>query len=100
MALPLTGLQLAQKQFEAENGIQTVDPDSIYKYDHQYAELIREQSPWKKDFHYFKRCKISAVALIKMVGFCCVCLEEVCWRSQFLQVMHARSGGNIEVSPP
>ena len=40
--------------------------------------MIRQQKPWKQDIHYFKKCKISAVALIKMV-------------------MHARSGGNLEV---
>eukprot|EP00008_Paramoeba_atlantica_P010742 CAMPEP_0201480590 /NCGR_PEP_ID=MMETSP0151_2-20130828/5045_1 /ASSEMBLY_ACC=CAM_ASM_000257 /TAXON_ID=200890 /ORGANISM="Paramoeba atlantica, Strain 621/1 / CCAP 1560/9" /LENGTH=336 /DNA_ID=CAMNT_0047862493 /DNA_START=113 /DNA_END=1123 /DNA_ORIENTATION=+ len=69
---------MALKQFEVENKIEVVDPDSIYKYDHQYDQMIRQQKPWKKDFHYFKKCKISAVALIKMV-------------------MHARSGGNLEI---
>ena len=34
--------------------------------------------PWKKDPDHFKKVKISAVALIKMV-------------------MHAKSGGDIEV---
>eukprot|EP00211_Chloroparvula_japonica_P007600 CAMPEP_0119120902 /NCGR_PEP_ID=MMETSP1310-20130426/1754_1 /TAXON_ID=464262 /ORGANISM="Genus nov. species nov., Strain RCC2339" /LENGTH=342 /DNA_ID=CAMNT_0007110419 /DNA_START=72 /DNA_END=1100 /DNA_ORIENTATION=+ len=66
------------RQFEVENNIQTVDADSIYRIDETYEEMIREQKPWKKDFHYFKKTKISAVALIKMV-------------------MHARSGGDLEV---
>ena len=60
---------MALKQFEVENKIEVVDPDSIYKYDHQYDQMIRQQKPWKKDFHYFKKCKISAVALIKVSSF-------------------------------
>lgn len=40
--------------------------------------LLQQQKPWTKDPHYFKRVKISALALLKMV-------------------VHARSGGNIEV---
>ena len=39
---------------------------------------IADAKPWKKDFHHFKNIRISAVALLKMV-------------------MHARSGGSIEV---
>lgn len=41
-------------------------------------DLIARQRPWKQDPHFFKHCKISAVALIKMV-------------------MHAKSGGDIEI---
>lgn len=39
---------------------------------------LGEAKPWKKDYNYFKKVRISAVALLKMV-------------------MHARSGGSIEV---
>ena len=39
---------------------------------------LSEAKPWKKDPNYFKKVRISAVALLKMV-------------------MHARSGGSIEV---
>jgi len=68
----------AQKQFEAENNIQTVDPDHIYTYDQKTQSQIIQSRPWTKDPHYFKNVKISALALLKMA-------------------MHARSGGTIEV---
>jgi COP9 signalosome complex subunit 5 len=57
-----------------------VDParDSLYSYDSAGQKSINEARPWKKDPHYFKNVCISAVALLKMV-------------------MHARSGGSIEV---
>eukprot|EP00009_Paramoeba_aestuarina_P008949 CAMPEP_0201508422 /NCGR_PEP_ID=MMETSP0161_2-20130828/1801_1 /ASSEMBLY_ACC=CAM_ASM_000251 /TAXON_ID=180227 /ORGANISM="Neoparamoeba aestuarina, Strain SoJaBio B1-5/56/2" /LENGTH=281 /DNA_ID=CAMNT_0047903087 /DNA_START=128 /DNA_END=970 /DNA_ORIENTATION=- len=71
-------MDTARKQFEAENKIQVVDADAIYVYDQEYANRIRREKPWKADVHYFKKCKISAVALIKMV-------------------MHARAGGSLEV---
>jgi len=41
-------------------------------------DLIGNQRPWKRDPHFFKHCKISAVALIKMV-------------------MHAKSGDDLEI---
>lgn len=41
-------------------------------------DLVANKRPWKKDPHHFKHCKITAVALIKMV-------------------MHAKAGGDIEV---
>ena len=41
-------------------------------------DLIANKRPWKKDPHFFKHCKISAVALIKMV-------------------MHAKAGDDMEV---
>lgn len=70
----------AQKNWELENNIQTVDPanDKIYFYDAAQDKEVVAQKPWKNDPHYFKHVKISAIALIKMV-------------------MHARSGGNIEI---
>jgi len=37
-----------------------------------------DSRPWEKDGQFFKKVKISALALLKMV-------------------MHAKSGGNIEV---
>lgn len=42
------------------------------------AARNHKRRSWTKDHHYFKYCKISALALLKMV-------------------MHARSGGNLEV---
>ena len=41
-------------------------------------ELISKKRPWKNDPNHFKHCKISAVALIKMV-------------------MHAKAGDDMEV---
>ncbi|KAF9997483.1 COP9 signalosome complex subunit 5 [Modicella reniformis] len=70
----------ARKNFEFMNNIRSVNPetDQIYHYDEAEQKRILNESPWKKDPHYFTHVKISAVALIKMV-------------------MHARSGGSIEV---
>jgi len=41
--------------------------DEIYRYDPEANKVILREQPWTKDPHYFKTCKISAVALIKMV---------------------------------
>ncbi|KAF9953982.1 proteasome regulatory particle subunit RPN11 [Mortierella alpina] len=70
----------ARKNFEFINNIKSVNPelDHIYHFDEAEQKRILNESPWKKDPHYFTDIKISAVALIKMV-------------------MHARSGGSIEV---
>ncbi|CAO3672263.1 unnamed protein product [Rhizopus stolonifer] len=72
--------ETAQKNWELENNIITVDPieDKIYFYDAEQDKQNVAQRPWKIDPNHFKRVKISAIALIKMV-------------------MHARSGGNIEI---
>ncbi|CDS11961.1 Putative COP9 signalosome complex subunit 5a [Lichtheimia ramosa] len=72
--------ETARKNWELENNITTVDPtqDQIYYYDAQKNKEALEQRPWKTNPNHYKHVKISAIALIKMV-------------------MHARSGGNIEV---
>ncbi|KAK3703905.1 COP9 signalosome catalytic subunit rri1 [Vermiconidia calcicola] len=69
-----------QKSWEIENSVNLVDStrDALYAFDPQANKKITEGRPWKKDPHHFKYVRISAVALIKMV-------------------MHARSGGDIEV---
>jgi len=70
---------MAMKTWEMENEINlTASVDEIFKYDHQGQSDMLAAKPWTKDPHYFKNCKISALALLKMV-------------------MHARSGGNLEV---
>jgi COP9 signalosome complex subunit 5 len=65
---------------EIENVVSLVDPqrDALYGYDSVEQKSIQDARPWKKDPHYFKNVRISAVALLKMV-------------------MHARSGGSLEI---
>lgn len=69
----------AFQTFSLENDILEVHPqDEIYRFDSAANREIIDQAPWSKDPHYFKTCKISAVALIKMV-------------------IHARSGVPYEI---
>lgn len=72
----MTQKEIAQSRFELENQI---DEQVVYRFDEdELQDLLNNKKPWKKDPHHFKKVKISAVALIKMV-------------------MHAKSGGDIEV---
>ncbi|KAF9626228.1 hypothetical protein IFM89_031355, partial [Coptis chinensis] len=50
----------------------------IYHYDESAQTKFQKEKPWTNDPHYFKRVKILALALLKMV-------------------VHARSGENIEI---
>lgn len=68
--------EMAKKSWELENNISTAD--EIYKFDAAQQTQIQSSRPWEKDPYYFKTVKISALALLKMV-------------------MHARSGGTIEI---
>ena len=70
----------AKRYLELENAVKLVDPnrDALYSYDAADQAVANDAKPWKKDPHHFKNVRISAVALLKMV-------------------MHARSGGSIEV---
>lgn len=71
--------EMACKTFEMENSVVEIsDEDSVYKFDAERDAKSRAEEPWKTDPHYFKKVKMSALALLKMV-------------------MHARSGGTIEV---
>ncbi|KAJ7572317.1 Mov34-domain-containing protein [Mycena floridula] len=59
---------MALKTFSLTNTILEISPqDKIYKYDAEEDRRINREAPWAKDPHYFKSCKISAIALIKMV---------------------------------
>lgn len=74
---------IAQQTWELENNIVNMDgpsaeSDSIYYYDEVAQKKIQQDKPWSRDPHYFKKVKISALALLKMV-------------------VHSRSGGTIEV---
>lgn len=65
---------------ELDNNVQLVDPqrDALYTYDAAEQKAINDAKPWRASPNHFKHVRISAVALLKMV-------------------MHARSGGSIEV---
>lgn len=72
-------LKMARKTWEMSNNVEGVSTvDEIYRYDERQQRDILAAKPWEKDPHYFNAIKISALALLKMV-------------------MHARSGGNLEV---
>jgi len=68
--------KLGLKQFEIENDI--ITEDRIFEFDEEKYQEVLQARPWNKSPDYFKRVKISAIALIKMVT-------------------HTKSGGNIEV---
>ncbi|KAJ7387607.1 COP9 signalosome complex subunit 5 [Desmophyllum pertusum] len=60
---------MAFKTWEMSNSIETVNSvDEIFKYDRQQQQEILQAKPWQKDPHYFKYIRISALALLKMVG--------------------------------
>ncbi|KJE92678.1 constitutive photomorphogenic 9 complex chain AJH2 [Capsaspora owczarzaki ATCC 30864] len=69
----------ARATFELSNDMTEVSSlDQVFRFNQQEQQQLLQSRPWTKDPHYFKKVKISAIALLKMV-------------------MHARSGGNIEV---
>ncbi|GAA5984690.1 hypothetical protein JCM10908_003461 [Rhodotorula pacifica] len=68
--------KVAQATFSLNNNIQ--ETDEIYKYDKDAQKAQLNARAWKENPHHFKKVRISAVALIKMV-------------------MHARSGGKYEI---
>lgn len=73
---------MARQTWELENSILAIDSpaesDTIYHYDEAAQAKIQQEKPWQHDPNFFRRVKISALALLKMV-------------------VHARSGGTIEV---
>uniref|UniRef100_A0A6U0QD08 MPN domain-containing protein n=1 Tax=Prasinoderma coloniale TaxID=156133 RepID=A0A6U0QD08_9VIRI len=79
-----SGADDAQKRWELENEIGTLaardaaELDGLFKYDEAEQKAIDAAKPWRSDPHYFKKVRVSALALIKMA-------------------MHTRSGGNLEV---
>ncbi|KZP11460.1 Mov34-domain-containing protein [Athelia psychrophila] len=59
---------IALKTFSLANDVLQISPqDEIFKYDTALNKKINKEALWTKDPHYFKKCKISAIALIKMV---------------------------------
>lgn len=72
-------MSTAQLSFEVANNVEMIDAnDAIFKYDATEQKELQNGKPWRRDPHFFKKVRISVIALIKMV-------------------MHARSGGSIEV---
>ncbi|KAI2630594.1 COP9 signalosome complex subunit 5 [Hypoxylon sp. NC1633] len=73
-------MEVAMKTWELDNDIKLVDPtrDALYNYSDSRQVEVNNAKPWNANPNFFKHVRISAVALIKMV-------------------MHARSGGSIEV---
>ncbi len=70
---------IARRNWEFENGVaELASSEDIYKYDRAQQQSMLAAKPWEKDPHFFRDIKVSALALLKMV-------------------MHARSGGNLEV---
>lgn len=73
-------MDLGFKTWSLDNDVTLVDPsrDALYGYDAKEQSDLNSKKPWREDSHHFRHVRISAVALLKMV-------------------MHARSGGSIEV---
>ncbi|GAA6009732.1 hypothetical protein JCM10207_004172 [Rhodosporidiobolus poonsookiae] len=76
MAASSSAEGVAKATFELNNNIAATD--EVFRYDKAEQQAILKDKAWKKDPHHFKKVRISAVALIKMV-------------------MHARSGGQYEI---
>ncbi|KAJ1731764.1 COP9 signalosome catalytic subunit rri1 [Coemansia biformis] len=74
------GAGSALKLFELENGIAPLNQcdEEIYCFDEGFQRQQVDQAPWKGNVRHFRKVEVSSVALVKMV-------------------MHARSGGDIEV---
>ncbi|KAJ2861829.1 COP9 signalosome catalytic subunit rri1 [Coemansia aciculifera] len=70
----------ALKLFELDNNIVplSASDEKVYCYDGQLQSDQLDQRPWRADPRYYRKVEISSIALVKMV-------------------MHARSGGDIEV---
>ncbi|KAJ1662409.1 COP9 signalosome catalytic subunit rri1 [Coemansia sp. RSA 1813] len=74
------GADAAMKLFEAENNVVPLSKgdESIYYFDNALQVQQTSERPWTNNVYHFRNVEISSLALVKMV-------------------MHARSGGDIEV---
>lgn len=71
--------EIAKRGWEWQNAVQPLrNVDDLFRYNEEEHQRMMSAKPWEKDVNFFKTCRISALALLKMV-------------------MHARSGGNLEV---
>jgi len=105
---------MALQTFSIENDILEISPqDEIYRFDEAANKQINREAPWAQECvpfpsesfltvltsgyspHYFKTCKISAVAIIKMVRRPIMAYSDA--TDHILQVIHARSGVPYEI---
>ncbi|OQV16888.1 COP9 signalosome complex subunit 5 [Hypsibius exemplaris] len=71
--------EIAKRGWEWQNSVQPVrNVDDLFRFNEEEHQRMVAAKPWEKDVNFFKTVRISALAVLKMV-------------------MHARSGGNIEV---
>jgi hypothetical protein len=42
-------------------------PDTLYTYNTQLIDRLRKEQPWEADPLYFKSCKVSTLAAMKML---------------------------------
>jgi COP9 signalosome complex subunit 5 len=66
------------KELDANSKLVDETKDALYDFDGAKQKKVNEEKPWRGNPNYYKTVRISSIALIKMV-------------------MHARSGGSIEV---
>jgi COP9 signalosome complex subunit 5 len=78
-----------KKQQEAKKDVS----DNLYKYDEDADNKIRKAAPWQNDPEYFKRCKISSVALLKIILHARkTCTEEYQKGNEPVEVMGLMQG--------
>ena len=57
-------------KFKRQNNI--LDSREIYQFDQELHNQLLTTKPWSRDPNYFKKCKISINALIKMLIHACL----------------------------
>lgn len=94
----------SRSRWEVENDVQQVEADALLLYDRTEQEEIRSQKPWKNDPNYFKKCAHEARARLQgsrrtrsHQTHGAVCSVKVSALALLKMVMHARSGGDLEV---
>uniref|UniRef100_A0A8I6YV39 COP9 signalosome complex subunit 5 n=1 Tax=Hordeum vulgare subsp. vulgare TaxID=112509 RepID=A0A8I6YV39_HORVV len=80
---PTSSSAVARQTWELENNIPAAPSnpdamDAIYRYDEAANGRAHQEKPWATDPHHFRRARISALALLKMV-------------------VHGHAGGTIEI---